>query len=621
MSFTFKDEQFNTMDETEIVTDPVTGIYYVTWDKENGYVGKTVSMADLTSIKLVDVRCYSSIVTEESAFAFKDGALTWNGKLEKGPYYVELEIVYQGETMLGYGYLEVGYEIDLEIPLGYHLSRETDQYSSYEVLGSWITGGSRLDVTPDMTVDDAVKAQLEGPLEYNPNYLAEHGIYGYEFAGWSVFDSSTGKFTDLKGDEKIVDLLDDITISNSYDNNFSIYARYTKDGKEYQPVRVRGLDETVDPSENIPDTEEELEEAIADLPDEITTAEAREFDEAVEEILSGMNKVSADAQMKIAVSLGAKLKSALGLTLVVPEDGSIAADDSVFVAAGLTSSEDKGATVTLTLKNVATSSDAAKLGEFTVEMSVTDAEGTTTPVTKLEVPVKVTVTLPADLIASMANATKTYVVKIGEDEIKFDLDEKNNTITFMTSVLGHFVITEKTEPSKPDNNNQLYGGSSNTRSKAVDLNASGSWVQEADGRWWFKYTSGGYPAGKWELINNKWYYFNADGYMATGWQLIGNIWYHLDNVNGDMTTGWYQDTADGKWYYFSTSGAMLTGWQLIGGVYYYLSDTVAAPTYTYDATAEKWVYTVQGARPYGSMYAGETTPDGYTVDANGAWVQ
>ena len=65
---------------------------------------------------------------------------------------------------------------------------------------------------------------------------------------------------------------------------------------------------------------------------------------------------------------------------------------------------------------------------------------------------------------------------------------------------------------------------------------------------------------------------------------------------------------------------MQTGWQLVNGVYYYLTET-ADSTYTYDTAAQKWVYSKAGVRPYGSMYAGEVTPDGYTVDANGAWVQ
>lgn len=44
-------------------------------------------------------------------------------------------------------------------------------------------------------------------------------------------------------------------------------------------------------------------------------------------------------------------------------------------------------------------------------------------------------------------------------------------------------------------------------------------------------------------------------------------------------------------------------------------------TYVWDAGAFKWSYVNNNARPYGSMYAGEKTPDGYNVDASGAWNQ
>lgn len=53
---------------------------------------------------------------------------------------------------------------------------------------------------------------------------------------------------------------------------------------------------------------------------------------------------------------------------------------------------------------------------------------------------------------------------------------------------------------------------------------------------------------------------------------------------------------NGKWYYFNEEGYAVTGWQQIGGIWYYLYED-------------------------GSMAAGTTTPDGYQVDASGAWIQ
>ena len=69
---------------------------------------------------------------------------------------------------------------------------------------------------------------------------------------------------------------------------------------------------------------------------------------------------------------------------------------------------------------------------------------------------------------------------------------------------------------------------------------------QTDGRWWFKYTSGGY-AKHWELLDEKWYYFDDQGWMKS------NEW-----IN-----------PGGKWYYLSNDGAMLTGYNRVGGTPYF----------------------------------------------------
>ena len=174
-------------------------------------------------------------------------------------------------------------------------------------------------------------------------------------------------------------------------------------------------------------------------------------------------------------------------------------------------------------------------------------------------------------------------------------------------------------PNRPSGGGSSSGGGSGSGSSR-STSTSGSWQQDANG-WWFQYTNGGYATNKWETINGKWYYFNEKGYAVTGWQLINGQWYYLDSTNCDMKTGWYFDSADGKWYYLSGSGAMATGWVEVNGKSYYLSPTATEPTYSYDAEKGAWVYTNAATRPFGSMYVSETTPDGYQVDANGAWIQ
>lgn len=133
-------------------------------------------------------------------------------------------------------------------------------------------------------------------------------------------------------------------------------------------------------------------------------------------------------------------------------------------------------------------------------------------------------------------------------------------------------------------------GSSSGSNTNSNMNAkggkSGQWQQNEKG-WWFRYTDGTYPSNEWvelEWQNVKnWYFFDAEGYLVTGWKQDGATWYYLhpiaDGTQGHMYTGWNQ--IDGKWYYFST---------VAGG-------------------------------PLGAMLSNTTTPDGYQVGADGAWIQ
>ena len=119
----------------------------------------------------------------------------------------------------------------------------------------------------------------------------------------------------------------------------------------------------------------------------------------------------------------------------------------------------------------------------------------------------------------------------------------------------------------------------------VDRSLSGGqWMQDEKG-WWYKRADGSYPKNSWgyEAYNGKsyWYYFLDSGYMATGWiEVNGSKYYLFPNSDG--------------W-----KGRMLTGWQWIDGNCYYLDS--------------------QGQNE-GALYRNTTTPDGFTVDAEGRWV-
>lgn len=81
---------------------------------------------------------------------------------------------------------------------------------------------------------------------------------------------------------------------------------------------------------------------------------------------------------------------------------------------------------------------------------------------------------------------------------------------------------------------------------------------------------------------DSWYYFDANSNMASGWlQLDDQVFYlhsAADGTRGHMYTGWHQ--IEGKWYYFHE-----------------VSD---------------------GTR--GHLLTNTTTPDGYQVGADGAWI-
>lgn len=234
--------------------------------------------------------------------------------------------------------------------------------------------------------------------------------------------------------------------------------------------------------------------------------------------------------------------------------------------------------------------------------------------------------------ATPGNARRT--IELSPDELDYEYDfstpGRKKKVTVSYEAAGEdgniqrftdFIYVEVKGTS--DSNGGSHGGSGGGRSiSAAAYSASGTWLQDEKG-WWFRYSAGGYPASKWELINGKWYYFDAEGYMMTGWQLIGGVWYCLDAENGDMNTGWYLDGQDHYWYYLDPdSGAMRTGWQNIGNRWYCFKSAEAVESgWAFDADCKRWIYRNLTVKPAGAMYCGETTPDGYAVGEDGAWRQ
>lgn len=106
------------------------------------------------------------------------------------------------------------------------------------------------------------------------------------------------------------------------------------------------------------------------------------------------------------------------------------------------------------------------------------------------------------------------------------------------------------------------------------------------------------PTGRWEqsMQTGVWKYRNVTGeYLADQWFLYEGKWYRFDK-DGNMITGWYQNQETKDWYYLWENGSMATGWVPVNG---------------------RWYYLTAGS---GEMAHDVTTPDGYKVNVDGAWV-
>ncbi|MGI5895244.1 MAG: hypothetical protein ACOX6P_11775 [Candidatus Merdivicinus sp.] len=134
-----------------------------------------------------------------------------------------------------------------------------------------------------------------------------------------------------------------------------------------------------------------------------------------------------------------------------------------------------------------------------------------------------------------------------------------------------------------------------------------------DGGKWY-YGVGDSKATGWLNVGGTWYYLNTDGSMATGWLNLNGTWYYL-NANGSMATGWLN--LNGTYYYLKSWGGMATGWNMVNGTWYYMQPSGAM-------VANGW-YSIGGKSYYfyswGGMAANTTTPDGYKVGADGAWIK
>lgn len=99
------------------------------------------------------------------------------------------------------------------------------------------------------------------------------------------------------------------------------------------------------------------------------------------------------------------------------------------------------------------------------------------------------------------------------------------------------------------------------------------WKQDSTG-WYYIKQDKRYAANEWMTIDGQDYWFDSNGYMATGWrQYSNNTWYYFRSSGAMARNYWAQD--QGKWFYLGADGSMMRN---------------------------------------------ATTPDGYQVGADGAWI-
>ena len=119
-----------------------------------------------------------------------------------------------------------------------------------------------------------------------------------------------------------------------------------------------------------------------------------------------------------------------------------------------------------------------------------------------------------------------------------------------------------------------------------------------DGTWYYLNTDGSMAKDIWigtyyVDANGAWYYFDANGYMLANTTTPDG--YYVDENGAWIVEGW-QNSGYGWWYQRANGTYPHSEWEMINGIWYY-----------FDAN--------------GYMLANTTTPDGYYVDENGAWVK
>lgn len=215
---------------------------------------------------------------------------------------------------------------------------------------------------------------------------------------------------------------------------------------------------------------------------------------------------------------------------------------------------------------------------------------------------------------------------------------------------------------------------------AYENTTTPGWQETEAGKMYLK-PDGTYVTSSWLMVDDQYYYLNENGVMLTdaitpdgyyvnssgerqgyipGWyQETDGQWRYIQKNGYYKSNGWFQD-ADGKWYYFNMAAYLVTDSVTPDGYYVDASGAWDGNPSTADAqdsgslgpgtsdtssaegweevaegwryrksnstyAASEWIQTADGKwyyfGPNGLMYADTTTPDGYRVGTDGAWIE
>ncbi len=319
--------------------------------------------------------------------------------------------------------------------------------------------------------------------------------------------------------------------------------------------------------------------SAADVPSD--NAADTTVNDAVAEIIKNNGSGTSDVEIKTdKTDLGSDIKSAILAGTPIGTQMDLKNVDE----ASLPEAELKA------IKELAGNGNLALFTDISIGMTIGGIQ--VANITKLPGMIDITMDIPAALQSGNRSFSVIRMHNGKAESLPATLIAGGTKIKFQTDKFSTYALVYTNKSSGGSGSGSGSSGGSDRSRSTVN---NGSWVQDNNG-WWFKKTDGSYPKDQWfECTWNgtdNWYHFNANGYADCGWF-----------TDKDGQKYFLHDQHDGKF------GFMYTGWNMISGQWYY-----------FNTAAKAGSSTLAGASK-GSLVTNGMTPDGFKVDANGAWVK